>query len=180
MEIGKNHIHDRIIVIGCPGAGKSTFAAKLRDMTGLPLYYLDMLFHKPDKTTVGKEEFDRTLQKILRRERWIIDGNYMRTMALRVESGEQVFFFDLSVEECLDGAQRRVGIKREDMPWTEDRLDEAFRRYILDFPRENLPVIHDFLMRFGDGKQIVTFKSRREADDFLKAIKPDGLRTVKI
>ena len=32
----------RIIVIGSPGAGKSTFARQLRDITGLTLYYLDM------------------------------------------------------------------------------------------------------------------------------------------
>ena len=38
----------KIIIIGCPGAGKSTFARKLRDDTNLPLYYLDMLWHKED------------------------------------------------------------------------------------------------------------------------------------
>ena len=55
----------RAMVIGCPGAGKSTFARKLRDITGLPLYYLDMLWHKPDKTNISREEFDRTLSVIL-------------------------------------------------------------------------------------------------------------------
>lgn len=42
----------KAIVIGCPGAGKSTFARILSDKTNLPLYYLDMLWHKPDRTTV--------------------------------------------------------------------------------------------------------------------------------
>ena len=36
---------EKIIVIGCPGAGKSTFARRLRDETGLPLYYLDLLVY---------------------------------------------------------------------------------------------------------------------------------------
>lgn len=44
---------EKIIVIGSPGAGKSTFARQLRDITSLPLYYLDMLWHKPDKTNVS-------------------------------------------------------------------------------------------------------------------------------
>ena len=69
----------RAIVIGCPGAGKSTFARKLKDKTGLPLYYLDRIFHKPDRTTVPREEFDQKLQTILQTDRWIIDGNYQRT-----------------------------------------------------------------------------------------------------
>ena len=53
----------RVIVIGSPGAGKSTFARKLRDRTGLPLYYLDMIWHLPDRTNINKEEF----------RQWIID-----------------------------------------------------------------------------------------------------------
>lgn len=72
----------RAMVIGCPGAGKSTFARKLRDITGLPLYYLDMLWHKPDKTNISREEFDRKLSVILEKDKWIIDGNYQRTLEM--------------------------------------------------------------------------------------------------
>ncbi len=64
----------RAIVIGCPGSGKSTFSRKLRDSTGLPLYYLDLLWHKPDRTTVSREKFDKRLYEILMQEQWIIDG----------------------------------------------------------------------------------------------------------
>jgi len=66
----------RIIVIGSPGAGKSTFARQLRDITGLPLYYLDMIWHLPDRTTITKDEFDQKLMDILKTDTWIIDGNY--------------------------------------------------------------------------------------------------------
>lgn len=51
----------KILVIGCPGSGKSTFARRLRDRTGLPLYHLDLLWHRPDKTTVSEAEFDAAL-----------------------------------------------------------------------------------------------------------------------
>ena len=63
----------RIIVIGSPGAGKSTFARQLRDITGLPLYYLDMIWHLPDRTTITKDEFDQKLMDILKTDTWIID-----------------------------------------------------------------------------------------------------------
>lgn len=48
-------------MLGCPGPGKSTFARRLRDRTGLPLYPLDFLRHRPDKTTVSEAEFDVAL-----------------------------------------------------------------------------------------------------------------------
>ena len=55
----------KVIVIGCPGSGKSTFSRKLRDKTGLPLFYLDTIWHKADKTTVSREEFDLALEGII-------------------------------------------------------------------------------------------------------------------
>ena len=66
----------KVIVIGSPGAGKSTFSRKLRDVTHLPLHYLDMLWHKPDRTTVTTQEFDDKLKDILMRDQWILDGNH--------------------------------------------------------------------------------------------------------
>ena len=84
----------RILVIGCPGAGKSTFARTLQKKTGLPLYYLDMLFHRADKTTVTDEEFDEQLITILNKGAWIIDGNYLRTLSMRLEYADAVFFLD--------------------------------------------------------------------------------------
>ncbi len=82
----------KVIIIGCPGAGKSFFARSLRNKTNLPLYYLDMIWHNPDKTTVSHEDFDNKLRAILERERWIIDGNYMRTLEMRLKMCDCVFF----------------------------------------------------------------------------------------
>lgn len=84
----------RVLVIGCPGAGKSTFARRLRDATGLPLYYLDILWHKPDRTTITREEFDIRLQMILEQDEWIIDGNFARTLPMRLAYCDTVFFLD--------------------------------------------------------------------------------------
>ena len=47
----------KIIVIGCPGSGKSTFSKSLHKATNIPLYHLDRLFWNEDKTTVPKSVF---------------------------------------------------------------------------------------------------------------------------
>ena len=133
----------KVIVIGCPGAGKSTFARKLRDLTGLPIFYLDMIWHKADRTNISREEFDLKLEEIMEKPCWIIDGNYQRTLEARMKLCDTVFLLDFSVDVCIEGAKARVGNVREDMPWVETKLDESFRQWIEDFPQNGLPIIYE-------------------------------------
>ena len=158
----------KIIIIGCHGAGKSTFARKLKDMTGLPLYYLDMLWHKPDQTNIPKEEFDAHIREILEKDRWIIDGNYQRTLEMRLQKCDTVFLLDYPLEICLAGAQSRIGKKREDLPWIETEFDEEFKQWILDFSENQLPPIYDLLDKYRAGRDIIIFKSRKEAEEYLQ------------
>ncbi|MBQ6735134.1 MAG: adenylate kinase [Lachnospiraceae bacterium] len=159
---------NKIIVIGSPGAGKSTFARALAVKTGLPLFYLDMIFHRPDKTTVLPEAFDKKLGEIIKQPQWIIDGNYLRTLPLRFEHCERVFFFDMPVDVCLEGAAARVGTVREDLPWVETEFDADFRQYIIDFPKDQLPVIYRLIDQYKDTRRIVIFRSRAEANAYLE------------
>ena len=157
----------RILVIGSPGSGKSTFSRRLRDKTGLPLYYLDMIFHRPDRTFVSRAEFDEKLSDILETEQWIIDGNYQRTLPIRFEKCTDIFLFDLPVEQCLQGAASRIGKAREDLPWIETEFDPAFRQYILDFQKDQLPNIYAWIDRYRQTRAITVFRSREEADDWI-------------
>lgn len=160
----------KAIIIGCPGSGKSTFGRKLAAKTGLPLYYLDMIWHRPDRTTVSRDEFDSRLQEILSGEEWIIDGNYLRTLPLRLRSCDTVFMFDLPLEQCIAGAEERLGSPRVDMPWTDTELDEEFRQWILDFPESQLPVINFLLENYEDSVRVVRFTTRTMADEFVNNI----------
>lgn len=165
----------RVIVIGCPGSGKSTFARALRDRTGLPLIYLDQIWHKPDRTTVTREEFDARLMEALRTERWIMDGNYARTLEMRLSYCDTVFFFDLPVEICLAGAEARVGKRHEDLPWVEEEFDPEFRQYIMDFRREHLPQMLETLKTAPERVRTVVFHSREEAAAYLDREFPETL-----
>ena len=157
----------KIIVIGCPGSGKTTFAEKLRDKTGLPLFYLDAIWHKPDRTHITREEYDSRLFEILALDSWIIDGNYSRTMERRLEACDTVFFFDLPTEVCLEGAISRLGKERYDLPWIDTELDPRLKAEIEGFPQKNRPAIYALLEKYKDQKTVVIFKSREEADDFV-------------
>ena len=163
---------ERVIITGCPGGGKSTFARRLRDVSGLPLYYLDRLWHRPDRTTVTREAFDLRLREILREDRWIIDGNYQRTLELRLAACDTAFLLDLPPEKCLAGARSRIGRPREDLPWVETEFDEEFRQSIVEFPRDCLPRIYELLNQYREGRKIVIFRSREEADGYLERLLP--------
>ena len=160
----------KIIVIGCSGSGKTTFAEKLRDKIGIELFYLDAIWHKPDRTHISREEYDARLSEILALDSWIIDGNYSRTIETRMAACDTVLFFDLPVEVCLEGAISRLGKVRYDMPWIDTELDPKLKRDIEEFPSKNLPAIYALLDKYSD-KNITIFKSREEADEFLANIK---------
>ncbi len=158
----------KVMIIGCPGAGKSTFARRLHDVTGLPLYHLDMLWHKPDRTNIPKEEFDVRLGEIVRKDRWIIDGNYQRTLEMRLKECDTVFLLDYPLSVCLEGARSRIGQKRDDLPWLETEFDEGFREWITRFPKDELPQIYELLRKYKGKNEIVIFRSREETEDFLR------------
>ena len=160
----------KVIVIGCPGSGKTTFAEKLQKKTKLPLYYLDAAWHKPDKTHISREEFDKRIADIFATKEWIIDGNYNRTIEMRLKECDMVFLFDLPTEVCLQGATERIGKGRYDLPWLETELDPEFKKFIEDFPKDTMPYIYELLEKYRD-KDIIIFKSREEADGYLSKVK---------
>ena len=168
----------RVMVIGCPGAGKSTFSRKLQEKTGLPLYYLDMIWHRPDRTNVSREEFDERLGEITRRDQWILDGNYLRTMKVRLEASDTVFLLDYPLEECLEGAISRIGKRRGDLPWVETELDPEFRQWILDFQKDQMPEIRRLLEQYGVGREVNVFCSREEGEMYLRQWKAKERKNI--
>lgn len=161
----------KIIVIGSPGAGKSIFSKKLREVTNLPLYHLDMLYHNEDGTHISKEELEEKLKAIFKEDKWIIDGNYQRTLEMRIKECDTVFFLDFPTKVCIEGAKNRIGKNRDDLPWKEEKLDEEFEQRIINFSRDKLPKIYELLNKYKEDLNITIFKSRQEADNYIEKLK---------
>lgn len=160
----------KVIIIGCPGSGKSTFARALATRTGLALYHLDMLYWNADKTTVERDIFDARLKDVMSAPSWIIDGNYQRTMQWRLSECDTVFFLDYPTDVCFEGISSRKGKPRPDMPWTDgDGEDEEFIRYVSDFNLNERPGILALLEKYPS-KDVIVFRKREDCKKYLSSI----------
>lgn len=122
----------------------------MHEVSGIPLYHLDMMYWNADRTTVPREVFQEKLEAALR------------------QACDTVFFLDYPVEVCLEGVNSRKGIKRTDLPWVEgagELIEEEFLKFIRDFREESRPRILELLKKYAY-KQIYVFKNREEAASF--------------
>lgn len=161
----------KVIVIGCPGSGKSTLSRTLHNITGIPLFHLDMFYWNSDRTIVNKDIFLEKNLSIIQKNEWIMDGNYASTMELRLQVCDTVIFLDYPLEVCLNGIKERRGKTRTDMPWfeKEDEEDAEFIEFVKNYNSECRPMVMELLDKYSD-KDIYIFKNRSEADEFLKQL----------
>ena len=166
---------ERIMIIGCGGAGKSTLARKLGEKTGLPVVHLDQIFWSPGNWKhLGREEFDVRLMAEMEKPRWIMDGNYNRTMELRLENCDTVIYLDFFRWVCLASWIGRVlknwGHARADMaPGCSEWFDPEMAVWIWNFNKKNRARYHQLLTNL-EGKHVYIFKNRREVDTFLQSL----------
>src|SRR5262245_2440742 len=91
----------RVLVLGCCGAGKSTVSRRLAAVTGLPLIQLDLLYWRPGWTPTPAEEMDALVTRLCAGPRWIIDGNYQRSLPLRLPRADTVIWLDYPRRVCM-------------------------------------------------------------------------------
>lgn len=162
----------RVSVIGCPGAGKTTFSRELARITGLPLTHLDFIYH--DQTYSYQSDKDIWRARVsseTKKKQWIIDGNYKSTFDIRLPKSDTIIFLDyptyISIWRAL---KRRIHFHkkvRKDMPPTwQERLGWDFFVFILKFNYSVAPRMRKTLASYTD-KDIVVFRSSRQAKKYL-------------
>ena len=166
---------NRVMIIGCGGAGKSTLARKLGERTGLPVVHLDQIWWAPGNWQhIGKPEFDERLAEELKKPRWILDGNFNRTIEMRLEACDTVIYLDYPRLVCIKNWLGRViknwGHARPDMnEGCTEWIDPEFVKWIWNFNTNNRARYYE-LLKHAEGKQIVILKSRRQAQKFLDSL----------
>ena len=166
---------ERILIIGCGGAGKSTLARELGEKLGLPVVHLDQIFWSPGSWQhLSREEFDELLAGELEKPQWILDGNYDRTLAVRLERCDTVIYLDFHRLTCLLGWLKRVitnwGRTRADMgPNCNEWLDPEMFGWIWNYNKKNRQKNYALLESATHVKSIV-LKNRKQVRKFLNAL----------
>ena len=154
----------KIMIVGPCGSGKSTLSRKLRDDLHLPLYHLDNIFWKKDRTHLSHKELDEKINEIIKQDEWIIDGDYSYNYLTRMEACDTIIFLDFSCEDCLKAVESRVGQKRSDMPWDEEEFTSDFRNYIIDWFSKTRSLLLLYLVKYRNQKDIRVFHNRMEVE----------------
>lgn len=165
---------ERVVIIGCSCAGKSTLARRLGEKNGLPVVHLDQLLWKPGWVENDRAEFDAKLAAELEKPRWIMDGNFHRTMAMRVARCDTVIYLDFGRMACLWGLAERYwkhyGRVRPDMTQgCPERLDWEFVGWIWSYNKRHRADNYALLSGL-EGKQVYILKNRRAVKKFLQRL----------
>ncbi len=165
---------ERILIIGCGGAGKSTLARQLGEKLNVPVVHLDKLFWKPGWVERSDEEFDTLLERELEKPKWIMDGNFDRTMSKRLEKCDAVIYLDFSRFACLRGVAKRVltnyGKVRPDMgEGCPERFDFDFLKWLWNFNKKKRRSYYRLLNEV-EGVETIVLKNRRQVKRFLKGL----------
>lgn len=167
--------YKKILILGNGGAGKSTFAADMGGRFSLPVVHLDKLWWLPGWVNRSEEEFDFLLSAELAKPAWVMDGNYQRTLAVRLVAADAAVLLDIPAAVCLESAYARVreyaGRTRPDMgEGCPERVDAEFEGWILKYDREVRPAM---LARLEESKKpFFVFSSREAARAWLETFSP--------
>jgi adenylate kinase family enzyme len=163
------------MIIGCGGAGKSTLARALSARTGLPVVHLDSEFWKPGWVESTREEFDVKHDASIRGERWIVDGNYSRTIDRRVAAADTIVVLDLPRIVCMYGILSRWfvnrGRSRPDMAiGCPEKIDWTFVKWVWSFRQRSRPKQMALVESLRSSRSVHVLRTRREVRRWLSEV----------
>lgn len=165
----------RICVVGASGAGKSTLSRQLGERLGLPVFHMDQMQWGPGWVELEEATLVHQLEDALAQPTWVIDGNYNRSLDLRLSCADTVIWLDLPPRIYRWRVFKRTVLgwrrTRADMtPGCPERLDLPFLRYVWNFHRDNRPRLRERLQKASAGTTVITLTSRRAVRGFCKGL----------
>lgn len=172
----KNNILEnvsRISIIGGSGSGKSTLANILSKKLDIPAIHLDAINYKENWAEIDKAERDKEIEEKAREDKWIIDGNYNKTLMQRLENADLVIWLDYSTYAQLKGVLKRYiqnhNREKEELPGCKERFNLKFYKYVLTYNKKKRPEVVRMIEKIPREKVII-FKKQKDLNRWLENI----------
>lgn len=177
-------MYNRISIVGGSGSGKSTLCNILSKELGLPAIHLDAINYEPNWVEIDKAERDNIILSKAQDDKWVIDGNYNKTLKERFDKADLIIWLDYSTLKQLHGILKRYfttrNSERPEIPGCKERLEPEFIKYVLTYNKKKRPVILDYLKDVPKEKVLI-FKHQKDLNAWLKDFtnNPNVLAEIK-
>jgi adenylate kinase family enzyme len=170
----------RIVIIGSSGSGKSTLARTLGQQLDIKVIHLDQHFWHPGWVPTDETTWTNCVQTLVQGPSWIIDGNYRRTLDIRLQAADTIIFLDLPRLICVWRAyKRRLQYAFSARPDIASGCDEQifapglfnFLRRVWDYPYRARPDVLRRLQQLRSDQQLFWLRSPQQVNRFLVAPK---------
>lgn len=177
-------MYNRISIVGGSGSGKSTLCNILSKELDLPAIHLDAINYEPNWVEIDKAERDNIILSKAQDDKWVIDGNYNKTLKERFDKADLIIWLNYSTLKQLHGILKRYfttrNSERPEIPGCKERLEPEFVKYVLTYNKKKRPVILDYLKDVPKEKVLI-FKHQKDLNAWLKDFtnNPNVLSEIK-
>ena len=170
----------RVAVFGNAGGGKSTIARRLAELTGLPLYVIDMMQFRAGGVKVPQHEFLRAHADLLRRDEWIIDGFGSTALSWkRFAAADTLIYVDLPLFVHYTWVTKRLikGLFADPKGWPEGSplwsSTLSSYRVIPRCQRNLTPKYRLLIAEAATSKRVHHLRSVPQIHSFLEAVRKE-------
>ena len=161
----------KISIIGGSGTGKTTLSESLSKELKIPVYHIDGIHHLKDWKVRDKDERDKMILDIVKKDKWIIDGTYKTTLRERLENSDLTIYLDYSTLSQIKGVMGRFiknhGEEKPEIPGCKEQMSVKFFLLVLKWRKTKRKYIIDTVKNINSNKVLI-FKNRRSLNKWYK------------
>lgn len=163
----------KILVLGNSGSGKSTLTITLAKKMNIEYLHLDTLVYKHNWDIPEYEQMELIVNDFIKKENWIMDGNFINNALSRYQECDTIFFLDINRFICLYSVLKRKriyqGKKRESRSdLVDERITFSYLKWVfIDYYKTSRKKILEFIKN-NPSKKIVIFKNRKQVNNYIK------------